>query len=125
MNKRVSRIIFTILILGSFLLANYNVFFNGHYHRLLNGNLIFHAHPYDKQSQNSGALPAHSHSQIQLLSYFELLTSLAFTLIYTIVISYFNDALLDIYKIIKRSWFQILFIIRFHFRRGPPVFSLH
>jgi len=125
MNKRISRIFFTILILGSFFLTNYNAFFNGHYHQLLNGNLIFHAHPFDKHSEKNSAVPVHSHSQIQLLSYFELLTSLAFTLIFTIIISFFNDALLDIHKIIKRSWFQILFIIRFHFRRGPPIFSLH
>ena len=124
MNKRVTRIFFTILILGSFFLANYNVYFNGHYHKMFNGSMMFHAHPFDKQNQNNGALPVHSHSPIQFLGYSELLTSLAFTLIYIIIISYFNDALLDIYKIIKRSWFQIIYIIHFHYRRGPPIFSL-
>ena len=124
MKKRLFRICCVLLILGSFFLVNYNAFFNGHYHTLFNGSMIFHAHPFDKQNQSSSALPAHSHSSIQLLSYSELLISLAFTLIYIIVFSFFNDALTDIFKILKFICFRAFFIFRFHFRRGPPTFSL-
>jgi hypothetical protein len=121
MSQRIVKILLILALLGAFFLNSYNAFINGHYHRLLDGQIIFHAHPYEKQTTDSNNFPVHSHSKIQLLNY-ELLTTLLFAFLIVIIIFHFNFIKTNTVEIVQLL-LHFFYIIRFHFRRGPPFFS--
>ena len=44
-----------------------NSFINGHYHRLPNGEIIYHAHPYDKHQDENLPIKSHHHTKIEYI----------------------------------------------------------
>ena len=59
-NKTIQKIIAVILTIGV-LLFFYNISSNWHYHKLPNGVIIVHAHPYVTQNNTSGNIPMNTH----------------------------------------------------------------
>ncbi len=55
----------SILVILSLLVLIQNSIRNGHFHRIENGMIIFHAHPFDKNQKSGDA--SHRHSNAELL----------------------------------------------------------
>ena len=122
MLKKLIYISLTVLILCAFFGQNYNAYFNGHFHILHSGEWIFHAHPHTKSTTEASALPRHTHTKLQLLSYELLLTSV-FLLV---LVKIFIKSLLLTFQIFFKLFphFSAHFFCTFHPHRGPPLFSL-
>jgi len=58
-----------------FILSNFVVFTNLHYHQLENGNFVFHGHPFEKRNDTQAPVNSHSHSVFEFLQYFFLQNS--------------------------------------------------
>ena len=64
----------SILILLSLFFILINVICNGHIHRIADGTILFHAHPYQKNGQNE-PVKNHHHTRFELFFY-DLITHL-------------------------------------------------
>lgn len=121
MNNRYIKIIAILLLFGIAFL-NYNAFANGHYHIGPNGHIIYHAHPFHHNKNNTLPISKEHHTRIQLLIY-NLITSFSILLAVALLLS---NALLCF-----KEWLTILhdhnfvthLAIFFPSRRGPPSFD--
>lgn len=60
------RVVGIILIISA-CLSIYNIGFNGHYHKLDDGSVIYHYHPYsDMEKANKSPFKHHTHSEVEL-----------------------------------------------------------
>jgi len=57
-----------------FILSLVVIYSNFHFHVINNGFLIFHSHPYDKTHNDSSPIKTHSHSSLEFLLYFSLIS---------------------------------------------------
>ena len=105
------------LLFFAFFSCSYNAFFNGHYHRIENGLLVFHAHPFEDTEK--GSTPSHTHSKLDLLNY-ELLASLLFSLV--IILFVFHFVLRPSSSLPQIQLFDTieLLILQANHYRGPP-----
>jgi hypothetical protein len=99
------------------LLVVYNTTFNGHYHFLHSGNVIYHAHPIEGSTSKQG-FPEHGHDQFQLLAY-DL-----------ILIAFICLPLISLFVFIFQTFFpqshtpHLCNAIKYSFcLRAPPIFS--
>jgi len=74
MRKRAFKGTISTLILLSLIFILINVICNGHIHRIADGRIIFHAHPYQKNSQQE-PVKSHPHTRFELYIY-DLITHL-------------------------------------------------
>lgn len=109
-----------LLLFFAFFTCSYNAFFNGHYHHIENGLLVFHAHPFAKTGSQS--VPSHTHSKLEFLN-FELLATLLFSLI--IVLFIFHFVLKPSPKLFYIQQYDpiVLYILQANHYRGPPTLS--
>ena len=78
------KFVFLTILLPAIFLLYFNQASNGHYHKLPNGEIICHAHPYHHQNNDQSPFENHPHSKseyfiLSLLS--NLLTLLCFFLV--------------------------------------------
>lgn len=74
--------IIAFIILLLFLWVNYNIYFNSHYHIGENGQIILHAHPVQKTSQNSSE---HHHTRNEFILLHILYVTFSFVLLFIIL----------------------------------------
>ena len=112
--------ILSLITLPLILLLFYNQAANWHYHKLPNGIVIEHAHPYSKAKSADSPFQKHTHNDFEililgLLSTTTVILSLLFA---TIVLIYFPiDVLI---KPFKNIVLPTASIIRTNPHRGPP-----
>jgi len=58
-----NKFIFITILLPAIFCLYFNQAFNGHYHKLSNGEIIYHAHPYQHQNNNKSPFENHRHSK--------------------------------------------------------------
>ena len=64
--ERIKKII-SILILPVVMMWFFNYVNNRHYHKLPDGSLIAHSHPYQKGAPDQGPVKSHTHSDAEFL----------------------------------------------------------
>ncbi len=57
------KFIFLTLLLPAIFCLYFNQAINGHYHKLPNGEIVYHAHPYHHQNNNGSPFENHKHSK--------------------------------------------------------------
>jgi hypothetical protein len=120
MSGKIFKFSIIVLLFCSFFIYSYNAFFNGHYHRISNGLLVFHSHPFDK-SGTSQTSSSHAHSKLGFLNY-ELLASLLFSLIVALCILTFYKAAFFILQRFLIPVFTPIYLLSTDYHRGPPLF---
>jgi hypothetical protein len=104
--------IFLIVVLGLFCLNN--IVYN-HKHRLKDGSLIAHAHPYNK-SGDTNPLKSHQHTTGELV----FLANLHFFILAPILVFIFLVALIKLIFVNKSKYFKPQNAFLFCQERGPP-----
>jgi hypothetical protein len=86
-----NKYIFLAILLPATLYLYFNSATNGHYHKLANGEVVYHTHPYHHQTTKDSPFESHHHSNFEycvlaqisnpfvLLSFFLLLLDLFIT----------------------------------------------
>ncbi len=100
------------------LLVVYNTTFNGHYHFLNSGSVIYHAHPVEKNTPSKQCFPEHDHDQFQLLAYDLILV----LLIILSFISFFGFIFQTIFPPSHTPHLRHDLNYSFYLR-APPIFS--
>ena len=62
------KIVSVILILLSISWTSINNFYFTHYHIDASGNIVVHAHPYQKEDNRKSGVPSHTHSKNEFIS---------------------------------------------------------
>ena len=57
------KLVFLTVLLPAIFCLYFNQAFNGHYHKLSNGEIVYHAHPFQHQSNNKSPFENHRHSE--------------------------------------------------------------
>ncbi|MCF8360985.1 MAG: hypothetical protein K9G70_00035 [Prolixibacteraceae bacterium] len=114
MFKQIVVALFTFLI-GFVILNDVN---NMHVHRLENGKMVIHAHPFNK-SQDSAPVKNHHHSTFDFLQIQQIQV-----LFWAVFITFsFHKILLKEYKADTYKSFKNLCFINHQRDRAPPVFD--
>lgn len=120
MLKNIRHLLIISLILFAIFNLSYNSIFNGHYHFLNTGRIIFHAHPVPNNSSESPSKPSHFHSKLELLFY-EMIAIIIFLIIS--ILSFLN-----IFAPLKTATIKKIFItplsliiVQIVGHRGPPL----
>ena len=115
------KIFIVLLIILSLSWASFNLFYFVHFHIDENGQILAHAHPYQKSDEKRSGDPAHSHSKSEftlLAIIYEALSIIIFGLIFIIFTLKLNPNLTS--HIPFHSNF-IYYFFKNIFRRGPPL----
>jgi hypothetical protein len=105
-----------IVVVG---LHSFNSFFNTHSHKLADGTIITHAHPYD-HSSDSSPFKTHQHTATELVFLANLIHFLP-------AMVFFVVGLIIVYRERVRQFLQILshqYAVGIPSLRGPPALSL-
>lgn len=73
--KRILNITVSVLMVGLLLLIGEQYFSNKHYHKLPDGTVICHSHPFSKSNQSNSPFESHHHSKAEFVF---LQTTIAF-----------------------------------------------
>ena len=92
---------------------------NRHSHRLKAGNVITHAHPYDRNHTNKSPFQSHNHSDHELFI-LDLISNIAVILSIPLFISYFKKLLVE-FKIQHKDISPYLSNYNVQKYRAPPV----
>lgn len=120
--RKIKFVFITILLPAIFCLY-FNQASNGHYHKLPNGEIVHHAHPYHHQNNNEHPFEDHQHSKSE---YFILallsnpLTLLCFFLVLT-------NPIKILYRKIEYQTNETFSTYKYNYPnvyRGPPRFTL-
>lgn len=65
---RHTKLFFTTTFSVLILITGYNVSVNGHYHKMADGSIIFHSHPYNTSDTGNGNSHHHSKKDIAFLA---------------------------------------------------------
>ncbi len=119
MLKNIKHLLIISLILFAIFNLSYNSTFNGHYHFLNTGRIIFHAHPVSNNSTESPTKPSHSHSKLEFLFY-EMIATIVFLIISILI--FLNIFTPQKTTSIKKIFITPLFliIVQLMGHRGPP-----
>lgn len=118
---RKNKYIFLAILLPAILCLYYNTAANGHYHKLSDGEIVYHSHPYHHQSSDDSPYENHHHSDFE----YSILTQISnpFTLLYVFLV------LLVLFIVCYKKFeypSNILFTASKYYLlnvyRGPPVF---
>jgi hypothetical protein len=66
---------FNVLLISALLVLLFNNSFFKHFHRLADGTIIEHAHPFSEQKKNDGTTPSHEHNTADIIildSFFQI-----------------------------------------------------
>lgn len=119
----ITKIIGMILIVSA-VLSIYNLGFNGHYHKMSNGAMVLHYHPYNDTSNNPDSpFKKHTHSEVEFFKV--MISNISITLL-PILISILSALLA--FKKIKYYLPNILksftsFVHSCSSLRAPPLFA--
>ena len=107
---------FAVVLVGAVGLLTLNNALYTHFHKLANGNLIVHAHPFSKSDQTSIPPKTHEHTKVELLVLDNLLLLFAGKILVTI------SSLVSTQKIERFCATYAIHYARFrHFsNRAPP-----
>ena len=122
MRNRIKHIVerqIALLLVAVMAMLVFNQSFNIHSHRLSDGTIITHAHPFQKSAADDGepvSSHEHSHNDYVFLDHFSLLF---------IVLAIFLAA--TIFSFSKKNYFQLIEHIKTHnvnhaFGRAPPIY---
>ena len=116
--KIIKKIIAIALIIIILAITLNNAFFI-HSHILPNGEVIQHAHPYNKSENPESPYKTHHHSSFEFI----LLNNL-FSFLWLIIIAVFIDFNKDVHFFsISKLTFRKTYTYSFSLSRGPPVIS--
>lgn len=62
-----NKFVFLTILLPAIFCLYFNQAFNGHYHKLSNGEIIYHAHPFQHQNNNKSPFENHRHSESEYI----------------------------------------------------------
>ena len=62
-----NKFVFLTILLPAFFCLYLNQVFNGHYHKLPNGEIVYHAHPFQHQNNNESPFENHRHSESEYI----------------------------------------------------------
>ncbi len=116
------KLLLVFLLVISSIWANFNFYYFAHIHVDENGNIIVHAHPYQKGDQKSPDTPNHTHSKnefIFLASFYQTLSLFALFLFFVIFYLDFNPNLKTKFF---TQWNPAEIFFENVLRRGPPSF---
>ena len=116
--KNIKPIVVTLLFL--LVWANFTLSYFTHSHIDENGNIIIHAHPYQKAEQGSTGVPTHTHtkSEFTLLALiYNLLSLFVFCSLVIIFLFHVNPILKPKFSF---QWNPFNAFCKLIFRRGPP-----
>ena len=119
MRNRTFSCVVTIITLLSLCLLTINTISNGHIHKTLNGNFIFHAHPYSKTNQKDDPVNNHHHSSFEFVHYDSITNLLEYGI--TILILWIFVFLITIFRQYKFSEILLNKFIFIQLIRAPPV----
>ncbi len=118
MNKRKN--IIALLFIVVFLTTNFVIFENLHLHRLANGHLFVHGHPYDKKQGGCSPLASHQHKAGELLFYFALMAVEGIVLLFLAGVFM---ALFISYLARHSDVFRLYDLSRLPLSRAPPAIA--
>lgn len=113
-----------IILIVSAMLSIYNLGFNGHYHKMPNGAMVMHYHPYNDNSTNTNTpFKKHTHSEVDFFQV--MMNNITITLLPVLLL--ILSALLE-FKKIKYYLPNILksftsFVHSCSSLRAPPLFA--
>jgi len=118
---RKNKYIFLAILLPAILYLYYNAAINGHYHKLSDGEIVYHAHPYQHQTSNNSPFENHHHSDYE----YSVLAQISnpFTLLSVFLV--LPGLFIVCYKKFEYPSNILFSIPKYYFRnvyRGPPVF---
>lgn len=107
---------FALILVGVVGLLTLNNALYTHFHKLANGELIVHAHPFSKSNQTSNPSKTHEHTKVELLVFDNLLLLFAGIILVTIssLVVPQKTERQCIVVIVKRS------LSRYFCNRAPP-----
>ena len=116
-----SKAFFLLILLPTIILLNFNLTTNGHQHKLINGEIVYHCHPFEHSSNNQSPYEDHHHSESEIL--FLSQTSNSFIIIFYFFIL---SNLLPLFKKEFHFLSNISLVSKeYHYQinyRAPPVF---
>ncbi len=62
-----NKLVFLTILLPAIFCLYFNQAFNGHYHKLSNGEIVYHAHPFQHQNNNESPFENHRHSESEYI----------------------------------------------------------
>ena len=118
---RKNKYIYLAILLSAILYLYYNTAANGHYHRLSDGEIVYHSHPYQHQNSHNSPFENHHHSDFE----YSILTQISnpFTLLCVFLV--LPGLFIVCYKKIECPLNISFSIPKYYYRnvcRGPPVF---
>jgi len=117
--NRTFRCVVTIITLLSLSLVIINAICNGHIHKTLNDNFIFHAHPYSKTNQKDEPIKSHHHSLIEFV-YYDSITNLLELSILNIIL-WILVFVVSIFRLYKFLDILLAKLISNQLIRAPPL----
>ena len=123
LNNIAKRVIGFILILCA-VLSIYNLGFNGHYHKLLNGTIVLHYHPYANTGNTSDSpFKNHTHSEVDFFQV--MINNITISILPILVLAILS---LILHKIIKYYVPDVIksftaFVHTCSSLRAPPQFA--
>ena len=100
--------------------ANFNVFYFTHSHIDENGNIIVHAHPYQKDDRGTHNAPNHTHSRSEFTLLALIYQVLSLFTFYVLIFSFLLNLNLNLKNKFSFKWNPAEIFSKNIFRRGPP-----
>ncbi|MCK4407019.1 MAG: hypothetical protein KAV44_05035 [Bacteroidales bacterium] len=118
--RKIKFVFITILLTAVFWLY-FNQASNGHYHKLPNGEIVHHAHPYNHQNNNESPFEDHKHSKSEYFILAQISNPFVLLSVFLVIIS----PLIIPLKIIGYQPNKVFSTYKYQYPnvyRGPPGF---
>lgn len=115
------KLAFLTILLPAIFLLYFNQVNNGHYHKLPSGEIVYHAHPFQHQSNDKSPFENHRHSKSEYIIF--ALLSNPFVLLGAFLV--LNSPLIIPLKIISYKPNRLFSTYKYQYSnvyRGPPGF---
>lgn len=113
---------FLIIIIPAICWLFINSFINGHYHKLNNGEIVYHCHPFTHNKNNTSPFEDHRHTESECFFLAQISNPLVILFLFLILIGQFITLCIDIilyrysYHVMKSFFYDNNY-------RAPPVFN--
>ena len=112
----------TIVLIFAATWLIFNLSINGHYHKLYNGEIVYHCHPFQHNESNNSPFEDHHHTKVQYLILSQISNPVALLSIFLVLLG----LILHSYKEIRISR-DLKLTLKKYFNTGnyraPPVFK--
>lgn len=118
---RKNKYIFLAILLPAILYLYYNTAANGHYHKLSDGEIVCHAHPFQHQTSKDSPFENHHHSNFEYSILTQISNPFSLLCVFHVLLCLF----IVCYKKFEYPSNISFSIRKYYYRnvyRGPPVF---